>query len=85
MPLIINNPELEAQLAVAAKARGLSVDAYIESVLISSTEENCHNDGEQARRKRREQAAAEIRELRNEITLGPNLTIRTLIDEGRRF
>ncbi len=36
-------------------------------------------------RLRRWQAAASIRELRKGTILGPGLTIRDLIEEGRRF
>jgi hypothetical protein len=40
---------------------------------------------EAEKRRKREEAAAGIRELRKGITLGPDLTIRDLINQGRRF
>jgi hypothetical protein len=40
---------------------------------------------EAEKRRTRQSAAANIRDLRKGITLGPDLTIRDLIHEGRRF
>jgi hypothetical protein len=71
-------PEVQAELARQAAARGSAVEAYVASLL----EEAVHLPA--AFNKQRAQAAAErIRELRKGVNL-EGLTIRELIDEGRR-
>lgn len=83
MTLVIEDPVLEAGLSRRAQAAGLTVDAYVRHIL--SREVATFSLDEAQRRREREEAAAEIRALRQGVTLGPDLTIRGLIDEGRRF
>ena len=75
-------PEVQAELAQQAAARGRAIEAYAASLL----EEAVHlpaGANQPAFDKERAQAAgARIRELRKGVTLG-GLTIRELIDEGR--
>jgi hypothetical protein len=89
-------PEVVERLTQEARQRGLSLDAYVlQAVLeqkrsngytgvVESEKDEAENDAAEKRRKR-EEAAASIRELRKGVTLGPDLTIRDLINEGRRF
>jgi hypothetical protein len=75
-------PELKAELARQAAARGVGIDAYAASLLQEAVQLPTEAprpafDAETARK-----AAARIRELREGVTLG-GLTIRQLIDEGR--
>jgi len=72
--------ELEAMLAAQARARGVPLDAYVKDVL-----EREAATGEEHSRMERLRAADRIRELSKEIQLGPDLTTRDLIQEGRRF
>ena len=74
-------PEVQAELARQAAAHGRELEAYAASLL----EEAVHLPTESAvfDRERAQAAAAKIRELRKGLTLG-GLTIRELIDEGRR-
>ena len=82
-------PEIEAGLIAQARAKGLSLDVYIKTLLQSqAVAEQALESGnaeEERRRKQLEAAAERIRELRKGITLGPGLSIRDLINEGRRF
>jgi hypothetical protein len=74
-------PEVEAELARQAAARGSAIEAYAARLL----EEAALPAGANAPSfdKERARAAGErIRELRKGVTLG-GLTIRKLIDEGR--
>ena len=72
-------PELQAELARQAAAHGSAVEAYAAAVL----EEAVHLPEAAFDRARAQAAAARIRELRRGVTLG-DLTIRELINEGRR-
>lgn len=72
--------EVEAVLAAQARARGVPLDTYVKDVL-----EREAAAGEEHSRIERLQAADRIRELSEQVQLGPDLTIRDLIDEGRRF
>jgi hypothetical protein len=78
-------PDVVDRLTQEARKKGLSLDAYLlEAVLQQDRSDGDAADSAEKRRKR-EQAAASIRELRKGNVLGPDLTIRDLIDEGRRF
>jgi len=72
------------ELVREAEARGLSVEAYAEEVLarIARTEAFRHDDPE-ARRK----AVENMRRFDSEhgFTLGEGLTIKDLINEGRKY
>jgi hypothetical protein len=71
-------PEVKAELARQAAARGSVIEAYVASLLEEVVRLPAVFDKERA-----QAAAARIRELRQGVTLG-GLTIRELIDEGRR-
>jgi hypothetical protein len=71
-------PEVEAELARQAAARGSVIEAYVVGLLEEAVHLPAGFDRERARA-----AGARIRELRQGVTLG-GLTIRELIDEGRR-
>jgi hypothetical protein len=71
--------ELEAELARQAAAHGSALEAYAATLLAEAV----HAPDAVFDRARAQAAAARIRELRKGVTLG-GLTIRELIDEGRR-
>jgi hypothetical protein len=71
-------PEVEAELARQAAARGSVIEAYVASLLEEAVHLPAGFDRARARA-----AGARIRELRQGVTLG-GLTIRELIDECRR-
>lgn len=71
-------PEVQAELARQAAARGSVIKAYVATLLEEAAHVRVSFDKERA-----QAAAARIRELRQGVTLG-GLTIRELIDEGRR-
>ena len=77
--------DLVARLTEEARKKGLSLDAYLLQTVLHEivNETSASNDAQ--RRQARQRAAARIRETRKEVTLGPDLTIRDLINEGRRF
>jgi hypothetical protein len=78
-------PDVVARLTEEARQKGLSLDAYLLQTILQQKApngESLTDEGE--KRRRREEAAARIRELRKGVTLGPGLTIRDLINEGRR-
>jgi len=73
------SPELWAELARQAAAHGCALEAYAASLL----KEALHDPAAVSDKRRSQAAGARIRELRKGIILG-GLTIRELIDEGRR-
>ncbi len=77
-------PEVVARLTEEARKKGLSLDAYILDV-VRTSEVNGNPGADPGKHRKREQAVASIRELRKGNVLGPDLTIRDLIEEGRRF
>ena len=72
--------DLEAVLAAQARAKGVPLDTYVKDVL-----EREAASGEGHSRMERLQAADRIREPSKEIQLGPDLTVRDLIQEGLGF
>ena len=79
-------PNVVKRLTEEARQKGLSLDDYIlQTVLQQKGSNGAPVTNEVEKRRNREEAAASIRELRKGVTLGPNLTIRDLINEGRRF
>jgi len=79
-------PELVDRLNEEARQKGLSLDVYLlQTVLQQKGSNGTPTADESEKRRKREQAAANIRELRKGVILGPDLTIRDLIREGRRF
>jgi hypothetical protein len=78
--------EVINRLSEEARQKGLSMEAYVLQVILQLQKSNdAAAVDEVEKRRKREEAAANIRELRKGITLGPDLTIRDLINEGRRF
>jgi hypothetical protein len=79
-------PDVVDRLTDEARQKGLSLDAYVlQTVLQQTGSKGAPAIDEAERRRKCEQAAASIRELRKGVTLGPDLTIRDLINQGRRF
>ena len=79
-------PEIEAGLNAQARAKGLSLDVYVTTLLRNQALGRLQEAAEkEAERKQRQAAADRIRKLREGVTLGPDLSIRDLINEGRRF
>jgi len=78
-------PDVVERLTDEAQKKGLSLDVYILQTVLRNGVENGAAADDAEKRRRREEAAANIRELRKGVTLGPDLTIRDLIDEGRRY
>jgi hypothetical protein len=77
-------PEVVHRFTAEARRKGLSLDEYVlQSLLVFSGSKGAASLDETELRRKREQAAAAIRELRKDVTLGPDLTIRDLISEGR--
>jgi hypothetical protein len=76
-------PEAVERVAEEARQRGLSLDEYVlRTVLPGATTQPV--DQEELRRKRR--AAVEgIMQIAQRTHLGDDVTIRQLIEEGRRF
>lgn len=70
-------PEIEAQLAAEAQARGLELDRYVEKIVEG-------RPVEQVKRHSVAEAIDRIRELRQGNTLG-GLRIEDLIHEGHRY
>jgi hypothetical protein len=83
MTVQLNWPsEVVDRLTAEAQEKGLSLDDYIlQSLLRQDTANGTNQD---SRRAEREEAGRSIREMRKSNMLGPNLTIRELIEEGRR-
>jgi hypothetical protein len=72
------------RLTKEAHQKGISLDDYVlQTVLNQNT--NSFLSNEDAKRRAREEAGRSILELRKGNILGPDLTIRDLIEEGRRF
>jgi hypothetical protein len=67
----------------AAQQKGLSLDEYVLQAIHSRETPSPSDDA--ATRQAREDAGRSIRELRKGNILGPDLSIRNLIEEGRRF
>ena len=79
-------PDVVDRLTEEARQKGLSLDAYVlQTILEQKGSNGAPSSDEAENRCKREEAAANIRELRKGVTLGPDLTIRDLINEGRRF
>ena len=78
-------PDVVDRLTEEARRNGLSLDAYVlQTVLHQESANGASAIDEPERHRKRKKAAANIRELRKGITLGPDLTIRDLINEGRQ-
>ncbi len=74
------------RLTREARQKGLSLDAYLlQTVLQRKTPNGTDLADEAARSDAREQAGRSIRGLRRGNILGPDMSIRDLIEEGRRF
>jgi hypothetical protein len=79
-------PEVVDRLTDEARQEGLSLDAYVlQTVLQHKAANGAALTDQAARRRAREEAGRSIRELRKGNILGPDLTIRDLVEEGRRF
>ena len=79
-------PEMADRFIEEARLKGLSLDDYLLQTILENESQNGSNhfDEEEARRAC-EEAGRSIRELSNGNTLGPDLTIRDLVEEGRRY
>jgi hypothetical protein len=85
MTVQLNWPrEVVDRLTEEARQQGLSLDAYVLQA-VSRWKVSSGAADEAERRRLREAAGASIRELRKGNILGPDLTVRELIEEGRRF
>ncbi len=71
-------PELEARLTSQAQARGLALDRYLADLLAAQARQSKPERSPSAA-----EAVAQIRQLRQGLHLD-GLTIKDLIDEGRR-
>ena len=74
--------EVVAELTQEAREKGLSLDDYL---LLTVLRSKAAAGDEDAQREIRQAAGRSIRELRKGNILGPDLTIRDLIEEGRRY
>ena len=74
------------RLTEEARREGLTLDDYIlQTVLDRKIANDSDLSEEEAKSQARQEAGRSIRELRKGNVLGPDLTIRDLIEEGRRF
>ena len=78
-------PQVVDRLTEEARKNGLSLDAYVLQSVLKQNGSNALPSDDTEKRRKREEAAASIRELRKGNVLGPDITIRDLIEEGRRF
>ena len=78
-------PDVVNRFMEEAHRKGLSLDAYLLEAVLQHQGSNCTCVDDPEKRRKREQAAASIKELRKGNILGPDLTIRDLIEEGRRL
>jgi hypothetical protein len=77
--------DVVVRLTDEAKKRGLSLDDYLLQVALEQKPVNgTYTAGETQKRLAREAAGRHIRDARKGTILGPELTIRDLIEEGRR-
>jgi hypothetical protein len=78
-------PEVESRLIAEAQARGLSVDRYIESLVTKPIVSPLNEEPRTPERQREIEAAIErLRGLREGLTTG-GLSIKELINEGRKY
>lgn len=74
------------RLTEEARRKGLTLGDYIlQTVLENKTASSTDLSEEEAKSQALQEAGRSIRELRKGNVLGPDLTIRDLIEEGRRF
>ena len=73
------------RLTQEARQKGLSLESYILQTVLEKTPNGRSLTDDAAKRKAREEAGQSILDLRRGNFLGPDLTIRDLIEEGRRF
>lgn len=87
MALILDwPPEVVARLAAEAHRAGLSIDDYLlRSVFPQDAPAMFTPADEEAKRMCCEEAGRRIVELSKSKSLGSDLTIRELIEDGRRF
>jgi hypothetical protein len=87
MTVQLNWPsDIVDRLTEEARQKGLSLDTYLlEAVLHQKAPNGSLLSDEAAKRQAREEAGRSISELRKGNILGPDLTIRDLVEEGRRF
>jgi len=79
-------PDVVARLTAEARQKGQSLDAYLlQTVLDQAGPNGPRQAKETAGRQAREEAGRSIRQLRQGNILGPDLTVRDLIEEGRHF
>jgi len=76
-------PEVQAEIARQAALKGQATESYAASLLEDAVQLPLAANRPACDLDRAKAAAARIRELRQGVTLG-ELTIRELIDEGRR-
>ena len=79
-------PDVVSKLAEEARREGLSLDVFLlQTVLHQRSPNGGAVSDETAKRLAREEAGRSIRDLRKGNVLGPDLTVRELVEEGRRF
>jgi hypothetical protein len=83
-------PDVVARLQQEAEQQGLRLDDYLlQTLLVGLSSEHVSGTSAPAseglRRKLREDAGRRIRELQTQNVLGPDLTVRDLIEDRRRF
>lgn len=78
-------PDVVDRLTEEARRTGLSLDAYVLQSLLQHKTPNGMSSDDAAKCQAREEAGRSIRELSKGNILGPDLTIRDLVEEGRRL
>ena len=86
MTVHLNWPlDVVVQLKEKARQNGLSLDAYLLETILEKVSNGDPASDEAQKHLARQEAGQSIRELRKGNVLGPSLTIRDLIEEGRGF
>lgn len=79
-------PDVVDRLSEEARQKGLSLDDYVlQAILQQKTPNGAASSDEAVKRQAREETGRSIHHLRKRNILGPDLTIRDLVEEGRRF
>ncbi|HEY6392582.1 MAG TPA: hypothetical protein VIX89_14975 [Bryobacteraceae bacterium] len=79
-------PDVVDRLTEEARSKGLSLDDHVlQAVLQNESLNGTALSDEASNRRAREEAGRSIREFRKGNILGADMTIRDLIEEGRRL
>jgi hypothetical protein len=78
-------PDVVDRFTDEARKKGLSLDDYLLQTVLQQKGSNGAPTDDSEKSRARQEAGRNIRELSKGNILGPELTVRDLIEEGRRF